>query len=543
MPQYALNVDALIVFILYLIAIAIIGYFGAKRTKTVADFVAASGQLGFWTYVLLMVGSVLSGMSLIGVAGLGFTSGWSNVWERVIGPAFAISFCTVLVGYKLWPLRKKYNLLTIQDYFAIRYEDPKAMRAIAGIISAITCFAYLLGQFAAIGVVSEVILGVPYFIGSLIALLVVVGYVMTGGMFSTAWTTFLQAILMIAGVYITVPIIIQWVGGWTALNELASQVPTLQQTYRGQPPTYLFGPFLDKPGSLDPRLTLVGWTFNFTLFGITVPLGLLVAPHIVNNVLCYKDVKYTKWAPIATYVLAMILILFTSIAGLAARVAWAQGRLDLKALTLAGGVTVAWSDMAYPTIAKLALPYALFIFLLPCVLAAVMSTTDRLLVTAASNISYDVVKNVFKPDISEKALTWISRGLVAAFGIIAWALTITPQPMLAWFIWAALSVIISTFLWPVLGGLYWRRMNKHAARWGMIVGLVTSLVFVYLAYEYWGRVVRVVVDTTTLFVMFPSIPGLIASTIVTLILAYVTKPQSEQVLKETLTGPFLRARS
>ncbi|MEM2621469.1 MAG: sodium:solute symporter [Candidatus Nezhaarchaeales archaeon] len=532
-PQ--INWDAFIAFIAYLIAIAIIAYFGAKRTRTIADFVAASGVLGFWTYVLLMVGSVLSGMTLIGVAGLGFTSGWANLWERVIGPAWAIAFCTILIGYKLWPLRKKYNLLTIQDYFAIRYEDPKIFRAIAGIVSAITCFAYLIGQFTAIGVVSEVILGVPYYIGSLIALIVVVGYVMTGGMFSTAWTTFLQSLLMIVGVYITVPIIISWVGGWTALNELASQVPILQNVTRKVAPGYLFGPFLDSPGTLDSSMVLVGWTYNFTLFGLTVPLGLMVVPHIINNVLCYRDVKYTKWGPIIMYILAMILILFTSLAGLAARVAWAQGKLDIRGLTLATGETVSWSDMAYPTIAKAALPYGLFIFLLPCVLAAVMSTTDRLLVTAASNISYDIVKNVFKPTISERSIMWISRIVVLVLGIGSWSLTITPQPMLAWFIWAALGIALSSFFWPVVGGLFWRRMNKHAARWSMIAGLVVTLI----SFAIWGK--NIVIPGVVAF--YAAFPGIIASTIVAVVLSLVTKPHSEEVLKATSTGPFLRPKS
>lgn len=290
-----IDMNAVGVFVAYLIAIAIIGYFGAKRTKTVADFVAASGQLGFWTYVLLMLGAVMSGMTLIGVSGLGFTSGWANLWERVIGPPFAISFGTVLIGYKLWTLRKKYQVWTMQDYFAIRYEDPKYLRALAGIISAITCFVYLIGQYTAIGIVSEIVLGIPYFWGSLIALIIVVGYVMSGGMFSTAWTTFLQSLLMVLGVYITAPIIIGWVGGWEQFNELVSQVPMLQAANRGVEPSHLFGPFLDQPFAPSPAIPLTGWVYNLTLFGLTVPLGLMVGPHIVNNVLCYKESKYTRW--------------------------------------------------------------------------------------------------------------------------------------------------------------------------------------------------------------------------------------------------------
>ncbi|MGC8936439.1 MAG: sodium:solute symporter family protein [Candidatus Methanomethylicaceae archaeon] len=524
------DVMGLLVFGAYIFTTAIIGYFGAKRTKTTADFVAASGQLGFWTYVLLMLGAVTSGMTIIGVAGLGFQSGWANLWERVIGPPFAISFCTVLVGYKMWTLRNKYKIWTMQDYFAVRYEDPKILRAIAGIVSAVTCFAYLIGQYTAIGVVTEVALGIPYSIGSLIALVIVVGYVMGGGMFSTAWTTFLQSLIMIFGVFITAPLIINWMGGWVAFNELVSQVPVLQQIVRNQAPGYLFGTFLDQPFG-PATMPLVGWAYNLTLFGITVPLGLLVAPHVVNNVLCFKESKYTRWAPLIMYVVGVPLILGTSLIGLAARVAWAQGRLDIASLTLEGGVTVAWNDMAYPTIAKAALPYGLFIFLLPCVLAAVMSTTDRLLVTAASNISYDVVKNVFRPQTSDRAITWMSRLVVLIVGISSWYISLTPQPMLAWFIWAALSLMVNCFFWPVIGGLYWKRMNKHAARWGMLAGFIVTLI----SFAIWGK--NIIIPGVV--ALYAVVPGLIASTAFTLLLAFLTKPHSEDILKETLTGPFI----
>jgi SSS family solute:Na+ symporter len=519
--------------IIYFIAIGIISYFGAKKTKTLADFVAASGRLGFWTYVLLMVGSVTSGMTIIGVAGTSFQGGWANLWERVIGPPFAISFCTILIGYKLWNLRKKFQMLTIQDYLAIRYEDPKIIRMIAGIISAATCFAYLIAQYTAIGIVSEAILGIPYSLASFIALIVVIGYVMTGGMFSTAWTTFLQSILIILVIFISAPIIISWMGGWIVLNELVSQVPILQQTIRGVSSTYLFAQFLDKPfGPAD--VPLVGWAYNLTLFGITVPLGLMVAPHIVNNVLCFKDSKCIKWGPLLMYVLCVPLILSTSVIGIAARVAWAQGKLNISSLVLEGGVTVAWNDMAFPTIAKVALPYGLLMLLLPCVLAAVMSTTDRLLVTGASNISYDVIKNAIRPTISDKGIKWINGIVILIIGIFSWWLSLTPQPMLAWFIWAALALMVNCFFWPIIGGLYWKRMNKHSARWCMIIGFITTL----LSFAIWGKNIII----PGVLAVYAVVPGFIASTLTVIILSFITKPQSEEILKETSTGLFLRSK-
>lgn len=519
---------ALAAFAAYSFAVALVGYFGARRVRTVADFVAASGRLSFWTYVLLMVGSVFSGMTLVGVAGLGFRTGWANLWERVVGPPFAIAFCTVLVGYKMHALRARHQIWTIQDYLALRYEDPRAIRAIAGAISAVACFVYLIGQYTAIGIVSEVVLGIPYFWGSLMALVLVVGYVLAGGMFSTAWTTLLQAVIMIVGVLATAPMIVGWVGGWGRLNELLSQVPLIQSAVRGVGEAYEFGPFLDQPFA-PASVPLAGVAYNITLFGLCVPLGLMVAPHIVNNVLCYRDPKCTKWGPLVMYLLGAPLILLTSIAGMAARVAWAQGLIEIPKLAITG---LAWSDMAYPTVAKAALPYGLFVALLPTVLAAVMSTTDRLMVTAASNVAYDIVKNVVRPTVSEGATVWISRAVVVVVGVGSWLMALGPQELLAWFIWAALSIMVNCFFWPIIGGLYWRRMNKHAARWGMLTGLAVTLA----SFAIWGRTVNILGVP-----VYAVLPGFLASTAVTLALALLTKPHSEALLRETLTGAFLRA--
>ena len=509
-----MDVIAAIVFIIYLFSIAVIAHYGAKRTKTVADFIAASGKLGFWTYCLLMLGSVFSGMTLIGVAGLGFTTGWANLWERVIGPPFAIVFGTILIGYKLFPLRKKFTILTMQDYLALRFNDPKVLRAIAGVISAITCFVYLIGQYTAIGVVSEVVLGIPYWLGATIAAVIVIGYVLAGGMFSTAWTTFFQSVLMLLGIHITVPIIVSWSGGFTALNEALSSVPLLQ-TNLGKSEDFMFAQFLDKPFA-PANVPLAGWVYNITLFGITVPLGLMVAPHIVNNVLTFKEIRYTRWGPLVMYLLGVTGILLTSIAGMAARVAWAKGLITIPTLEM-GGIKVSWSDMAYPTIAKVALPYGLFILLLPTILAGVMSTTDRLILTAASNISYDIVRNVLKPEMSERATKWIGRVVVIVVGLGSLFIALNPQPLLAWFIWAALSLMVNCFFWPIIGGIYWKKMNKHAARWSMITGfIVTTATFVVF-----GKTVKIF-DIP----LYSVLPGFVASSLAAVVLSLALKTES-----------------
>jgi len=470
-----LNWEAFTIFAIYLSVIGVIAYFGAKRTKTIEDFVAASGQLGFWTYTLLMIGSVFSGMTLIGVAGLAFTTGWANMWERVVGPPFAIAFGTILIGYKLFPLREKFNFMTVQDFLAARYDDPVIIRTLAAGISAVTSFIYLIGQYTAIGVASEVILGIPYWIGATLAAIIVVSYVMTGGMFSTAWTTFVQSILMILGIYITVPLIISFVGGFEALNHALASMPELQKSM-GLDENFMFAKFLSKPFA-PANVPLAGWVYNITLFGIAVPLGLMVAPHIVNNMLTFRDIRYTRWSPLIMYVLGFLTIMLTALAGMAARVAWAEGMIDIPELKL-GNIVVKWSDMAYPSIAKAALPEWLFLLLLPTILAGVMSTTDRLIVTAVSNITYDILGRALKLSIDDRKFKVLNAALVPLIGFSSLILALNPQQLLAWFIWASLSLMANCFFFPIVFGIYWDGMTKNGARASMVTGfIVTALTF------------------------------------------------------------------
>ncbi|MEG9194417.1 MAG: sodium:solute symporter [Candidatus Methanoglobus sp.] len=502
---------AWIIFAAYLIAVAIIGYYGAKRTKTIADFVAASGQLGFWTYSLLMIGSVFSGMTLIGVAGLAFTTGWANMWERIIGPAFAIAFGTILIGNKLYKVKTN-GILTIQDYLAFRYNDPKLMRIIASGISALTCYIYLIGQYTAVGVASYVILGIPYWLGATIAAVIVVSYVMSGGMFSTAWTTFLQSLLMMLGIYLTVPLIVMGVGGFEQMNIALSNMPQLQNETRGVAPNYMFAEYLSKPFA-PANVPLAGWIYNITLFFITVPLGLMVAPHIVNNMLTFKDRSYMRWSPLVMYVIGVSIILLTALAGMAARVAWAQGTLNIPELDL--GVTkVTWSDMAYPAAAQKFLPEWLFLLLLPTILAGVMSTTDRLILTAANNISYDILKNATGREISEKRFRILNAILVAFIGFSSLLLALTPQQMLAWIIWSGLGLMANCFFFPIFLGLYWSRMTRNAARLSMILGLVVTLI----CFAIYGKTI-----TVSGIPIYAAFPGFVASFLTAVIVSLIER--------------------
>jgi len=268
----------------------------------------------------------------------------------------------------------------------------------------------------------------------------------------------------VAGVAALSAYVVAQLGGLVELNLKAARV--------SQGP---FHEWLAMPwGPLDAPL--VSPLFNFTLFGLTVTLGLAVAPHVVNNALAASSERHAKWGPLACYLLGLAAIMSASLLGLAARVAEADGLIQLEPHPLGGK----WYDMALPTLAEAVLPEALFSLFLVVVLAAVMSTTDRLVLTIGVNVGYDLYRGLLRPEASERSVQAVSKLAVAAAGVATYLAALSPPPLLAWLVWLTLGLICNTWLAPLLCGLYWRKATREGCVASMAAGLAVTAAAGYL---------------------------------------------------------------
>ncbi len=104
------------------------------------------------------------------------------------------------------------------------------------------------------------------------------------------------------------------------------------------------------------------------------------------------------------------------------------------------------------------------------VLSAVMSITDRLMLTIGSYVSWDIYKQFLNKDASEKTITMLSRAAILASTILtlylAWS---KPPELLAFLIWMSIGVMLACFVAPLFAGLYWRRATREGALASMIV--------------------------------------------------------------------------
>ncbi len=502
------DIITVVVVTLYFLAMLGIGIWASKKIKTTEDYLVAGRSLGFWVFILLMIGTVASGMSLLGVSGLGYKAGWPTIWEQIFVP-LSIGICIIFFGVKLHNVAKTSGYVTVQDYLAHRYESPTALRSLSATAGIIVSLIYLVGQYTAISIVLMWLFQIPLWLALLIATIVTMVYTAIGGLYAVAWASLIQSIILIVGVLVMAPVIIWYTGGFTHVNTFIATInPNLVMPW-------------NPSGAFAPPYVVS--------FALLLGLGLACAPHVINNVLAVKDVKYFKWAPLIAFVIYGAVIFLLKFAGFAGLAMVKEGVFTLPNVSNAQDFVILYG-IQY-TMPVLAL-WAIFAVI---VLAAVMSTTDRLMLTIGAMFSWDIYKKVLKPDADDKTVLLLSKIVVvlSAFGTML--IAINPPEMLAILIWMGIGVMLATFAVPLLAGLYWRGATRQGALVSMSLGLVSALVFGFLNYF---KVKAIGIDFATIPLHFSAYAFFI-SVVAMIVVSLLTKKTTAKVLDETQTGWYI----
>jgi len=488
----------------YFLLLVGIGIWASKKIHNVEDYVIAGRSLGFWVFTLLMIGSVCSGMSLLGVSGLGYKFAWPTIWEQIAVP-LSIAFCIIFFGVKMYAIAKKSGYITVQDYLAHRFESNTTLRALSALSGIVVSMIYLAGQYTAVSIVLMWLFKIPHIWALLIGAAIVTIYTVIGGLYAVSWTTLIQGIILIAGVLIMAPFVIMAAGGFTHVNEVMAGIT---------------------PSNVDPWV--VGGVFSpeyVVSFFLLLTIGLACAPHVINNVLAVKDIRYFKWAPIIAFVVYGIVMFLMKFSGFAGMSMVKEGLIVLPDVKNA-------SDYIFVTGIEYALPsVVLWSILGVIILAAVMSTTDRLMLTIGTYFSWDIYKKILKPDAPDSQVVRVSQISVFAAAAITLLMAISPPDMLVWLIWAGIGIMFATFAVPLLAGLYWRGATREGAIAAMALGLISALFFGGLSYF---KIKLIAMPMHFSFYAF------VISLLAMIVISMVTKKTSDKVLDETMTGWYIR---
>jgi len=444
-------VSLVIVFIIYLLALAALGAYCARFNRTLADFVLGGRRLGVWVTALSAQASDMSAWLLIGLPALGYTMGLGALWTAV-GCALGTAFNWMIIAPRLRRATGARNILTIPDFLAARFAGDRwqLVRVLAVVVILVAYVSYIASQLIGAGKTFESafgqaatpgILKLDYHAGILIGLGIILLYTAMGGFTAVAWTDLVQGLLMVTTV-VALPIV-----GLVGLGGL----PVLWSRLHAINPSFL-GVAGEKGAS--GLAFLMGVCISSLSWGLGYP-GM---PHILVRYMAIREPKEMRRAAfigITWVLLAMWGAIFVGLVGRA---------------TLG---TLADKDHVMPSLALELMHPALAGVMIAAAVAAMMSTVDSQLLVAASAVEEDIYIRLLGGRPRDRRAVWIGRLTVLALGAaaipIAW-----PGESVFKKVFDAWSVLAAGLGPVVVLALLSRRTNHWGAMVGIAVGLVIS---------------------------------------------------------------------
>ncbi|MDJ0917653.1 MAG: cation acetate symporter [Woeseiaceae bacterium] len=476
------------------------------RAGTTKEFYVAGGGVHPVANGMATAADWMSAASFISMAGLIAFMGYG-------GSVFLMGWTGgyVLLAMLLAPYLRKFGKFTVPEFIGDRYYS-KAARIVAVICLIIASVTYVIGQMKGIGVAFSRFLEVDYNVGLSIGMGIVFFYAVMGGMKGITYTQIAQYCVLILAY--TIPAI------FISLSLTGNPLPQigLGSTMAG---SEVF--LLDR---LDAVLTDLGFAdyttnarlslTNMFMYTLSLMIGTAGLPHVIIRFFTVPKVKDARTS--AGWALVFIAILYTTAPSVAAmarlnlietiepspgeymvyeqRPDWIRnwettgllafedkngdGRIQYTSDAATNEMVKVDRDimvLANPEIAGL--PNWVIALVAAGGLAAALSTAAGLLLAISSAISHDLLKGVFKPNITEKQELLASRIAMAGAIAVAGYLGFNPPDFAAGTVALAFGLAASSIFPALMMGIFYKRMNKEGAIAGMLAGITVTLLYVF----------------------------------------------------------------
>jgi len=440
---------AWILFAVYLIGTAYLGWLGHKKTGDFGSFAIGSGDLSPLQVGITLAASTASAATFIINPGFVYVDGLAGFMH--LGLSVYAGFLTMLIvlSFRFRKIGAKAKALTIPDWIGKRYQS-RSFSLYFALINLLT-FAFIVLLVGGISIVMQRLLGVGNVTALLITLIFVTGYVLFGGTYAHVFTNMLQGFLMIG-----VSVIVLG-SGWQLMLKTGDFWGQLQA----------LDPNLLKP--INPNSQLFNDVFSTYIAGFCIGAALVCQPHILTKALYVKTDRAVR-NYIIVFALGFGLFTLLLLAGF-----WAHIAVPPNELIDAGTGTFR-QDLVMTVYLQNAFPDWLFTVISVVLLAAAMSTLDGLLVGISTITANDLVLNLidrFDRDsrsYAQKmaiALRASQIGLVV-IAVLVFAVTLNPPELLGIFGQTGVYGLVLAAVPPVLIGVLYQRVQIRVV-WAMSV--------------------------------------------------------------------------
>ncbi len=517
--KQATNWVAIAMFGIFVAATLWITKWAASKTKSAADFYTAGGGITGFQNGLAIAGDYMSAASFLGISGLVFANGFDGLIFS-IGWLVGWPVITFLMAERLRNLGK----FTFADVAAYRFSQTP-IRTFAATGSLVVVAFYMIAQMVGAGQLIKVLFGLEYTFAVIIVGVLMMCYVLFGGMTATTWVQIIKACLLLTGAtFMALAVLFQFGFNPEALFAKAVEIHAKHDAIMA-------------PGALikDPVSAIsVGMALMFGTAGL---------PHILMRFFTVPSAKEARksvgWATtwIGYFYILTFIIGFGAVVMLtqSPELYYVDGDL---AKGLKGGGNMAAIHLANAVGGNVFLG-----FISAVAFATILAVVAGLTLSGASAVSHDLYATVFKHGNADSAselrvskITTVCLGIVAVFLGIAFE-----KENVAYMVMLAFAIACSANFPVLFMSVLWKDCTTKGAVAGGVVGLVASVLLTVLSASVWEAVLKNPKGSA----WFPySSPALFSMTAAFLVIYIVSKmDNSRQAQLERSLYPAQKVRS
>lgn len=425
MTQFT-TIDTVIV-ICYMLILIGVGIWVAKRTKTTEDFMVAGRNIGIWKFTAAMAACVIGGSLTMGSSTLAYNFGIGAIWLGGIC-ALSIFLLSLFLKTKLSNMR----ILSAAEGFGVFYGSHA--RILSAMVMMIYMFMVGVVQVVAVGTILNVMFGWSTQISMFIGGIVLVLYIVIGGMWAVTYTDIFQFLVMTVGVCIICPIMaVHSIGG--------------------------VGAFIENVPATHIDITSIGGAKIVAYILLYTP-GFLVGQDIWQRAFTARNPKTAKRG---TALAALYIFLYT-IALIIIGICLVIAMPDLKD-----------PDLAFATATTIFTPTGIRGVIMAAALAAVMSTASSEIMGTAT-VAYNDLLTAVKPDFTEKQGLMITRIIAIIVGFLAIVCALWIQSVLV-ALDVAYAFISGCIFVPLVSAFLLKKVSAKAGLLSMLGSFITVVIF------------------------------------------------------------------
>jgi SSS family transporter len=425
--------------ILYLLLSVGIGLAAARRVHTAKDFAVAGRSLPLPIVIATVFATWFGAETVFGISATFVKEGLHGV----VADPFGSSLCLILAG--LFFARRLYrlNLLTIGDYYRLRYN--RTVEVLCTLCIVASYLGWVAAQIKALGLVFNVVTDgvVTQPLGMVIGAAIVLTYTTFGGMFSVAMLDFVQITVIMGGMLYIGSVISGLAGGVGAVLTHAAAADKLD---------------------FFPAANFNAW-IPFIGAWMTMMLGSIPQQDVFQRITSAKDEQTAVRGSVlggTLYFLFAFVPMF---------LAYSATLVDPQ---MFGALLQKDPQLVLPTLILQHTPVFAQIIFFGAVLSAIMSCSSATLLAPSVAFSENIIKEIF-PNMSDRTFLSTMRTVLVCFACVVLVFALNSQASIFKMVENAYKVTLVAAFVPLCAGLYWSRATTQGALCGFVAGLMTWL--------------------------------------------------------------------